>query len=92
MEMKKIISRFSASVFVLTLITSILFPLVVFATYTWTESRPAGDFDKEWKSVASDSDGTNLIAGVENGRLYTSANSGSSWTERQPAGDSDLGW
>ena len=37
----------------------------------WTERRPAGDSDKDWTSVASDSDGSHLIAGAEAGRLYT---------------------
>lgn len=62
---------------------------------TWTERQPAGDSNKAWAAVASDDDGTNLIAGVGGafgGRLYTSANSGTSWTERQPAGATDKIW
>jgi hypothetical protein len=37
----------------------------------WTERRPAGDANKNWYGVSSDSDGSNLIAGVYGGRLYT---------------------
>ena len=37
----------------------------------WTERQPAGDVDKNWDSVASDADGSNLIAGAYGGRLYT---------------------
>ena len=33
-----------------------------------------------------------MLAGVYNGRLYTSSDYGVSWTERQPAGDADKGW
>jgi len=58
----------------------------------WTERQPAGDNDKSWNSVASDSDGSNLIAGVLGGRLWTSANSGVSWTERRPVGDANKDW
>ena len=48
--------------------------------------------DRMWSSVASDSDGSNLIASAQLGRLYTSSDSGSTWIERQPAGDIDLYW
>jgi hypothetical protein len=33
-----------------------------------------------------------LIAGVSNGRLYTSSDSGANWTERKPAGDANKYW
>ena len=42
--------------------------------------------------VASDDDGSNLIAGVYGGRLYTSSDSGANWTERQPVGNADKDW
>jgi hypothetical protein len=42
-------------------------------------TQPAGNFDKSWLCVSSDSDGTNLIAAVYDGRLYTSADSGMTW-------------
>lgn len=61
-------------------------------TIVWTERQPASDSDNAWSAVASDSTGTNLVAGVYNGRLYTSANSGSSWTERRPIGDANKTW
>lgn len=37
---------------------------------TWHETRPAGDQVQFWR-IAGDSDGSNLIAGIYNGRLYT---------------------
>jgi photosystem II stability/assembly factor-like uncharacterized protein len=64
---------------------------------TWTERRPDGvDIDREWQCVASDSDGSNLVAAEAGasgkGRLYTSANGGVTWTERKPAGDVNKLW
>jgi len=55
---------------------------------TWTERYPPGGTpaDAKWFTVASDADGSNLIAGLQSGRLYTSADSGVSWTERYPPG------
>ncbi|KKM08068.1 hypothetical protein LCGC14_1727590, partial [marine sediment metagenome] len=59
----------------------------------WTERRPSGaDAAFNWSGMASDSDGSHLIAGQTNGRLYTSADSGGTWTERQPAGAIDTDW
>jgi len=63
------------------------------ATLAWTERQPAGDVDKKWAALASNSDGSRLIAGVtEGGRLYTSSDYGVNWTERQPAGDVGKNW
>ena len=59
---------------------------------SWTERKPAGDIDIIWLAVASDADGSNLIAAASGGRLYTSGDSGLHWTERQPGGDVNLGW
>lgn len=65
---------------------------------SWTERYPPGGAptDKSWTPVASDSDGTNLMAagrsGGFNARLYTSSNSGATWVERQPAGNLDINW
>jgi len=58
-------------------------------TVTVTSSPPP---ILNWRCCASDSDGSNLIAGVYCGRLYTSDDSGETWTERQPAGDIDANW
>ena len=55
-------------------------------------STQVGGTDKIWRAAASNSDGTRLIVGASSGRLWTSANSGTSWTERQPAGDIDDDW
>ena len=57
-----------------------------------TERQPAGDVNKNWSALASDDNGSNLIAGISGGRLYTSDDSGATWTERQPGGDSDFNW
>lgn len=59
---------------------------------TWTERDPpgAGATDRDWECVASDEDGSNLVAGfgasTTGGQLYTSSNSGVAWTLREPAG------
>ena len=66
-------------------------PLSTQAAYTWTEQNIVSH-DINWYDIASDSDGSNLIASASNGRLYTSSDSGVSWTERQPAGDGNKGW
>ena len=58
---------------------------------TWTERDPTGT-TQTWNAMASDSDGSNLIAGAYNDRLYTSVDSGVNWTERQPAGDVGQPW
>jgi photosystem II stability/assembly factor-like uncharacterized protein len=43
--------------------------------------------DGNWYSVASSADGTKLIAGRENGFLYTSTDSGVTWTARESTRD-----
>ena len=62
-----------------------------FGGITWAESRPAGDVNKTWQSLASSSNGGNLIAGTTL-RLYTSNDSGATWAERQPAGAVNKNW
>ena len=52
---------------------------------TWAETQPAGDVDKDWQGAALDSDGSNLIAMVDTGRLYTGVN-----TAFQPPSDAVL--
>ncbi|MCK4522139.1 MAG: discoidin domain-containing protein, partial [Nanoarchaeota archaeon] len=42
--------------------------------------------------VASDSDGSHLIAGAQSDYVYTSSNSGASWTKREPAGGVAKTW
>lgn len=59
---------------------------------SWTEVTPAGAADKDWTAVASDSDGSVLLAAEALGRLYLSTNSGSTWAEVQPAGDVNRLW
>ena len=59
---------------------------------TWTETRPAGNTDQNWLSVAGSADGTQLMAGVSYGRLYRSTDSGTTWTETRPAGDTNQNW
>ncbi len=59
---------------------------------TWAETRPAGNTDKWWNALATSSDGTHLIAGVNGGRLYISSDAGSTWTETRPAGDVNKAW
>lgn len=59
---------------------------------SWVERQPAGNVNLDWSRVASDADGSHLVAGVLGGRLYTSADFGVTWTERQPAGPADVSW
>ena len=61
-------------------------------TYIWHEVQPAGDVGYEWL-VASDSDGSNLIAaqghgsvGSGQGYLFTSSDSGVTWVNRYAYG------
>ena len=61
-------------------------------TLTWTERQPAGASDKNWRSVDSDSDGSNLIASASSGRIYISTDFGVNWSETRPNGDSSFAW
>lgn len=61
-------------------------------TLTWTERQPAGVSDENWRSVDSDSDGSNLIAAASSGRIYISTDFGVNWSETRPNGDSDFAW
>jgi hypothetical protein len=58
----------------------------------WVERFPAGTGTKNWNCVASNSDGTFLMACYSPGRLYTSSDSGVTWTERTPAGAANKSW
>jgi hypothetical protein len=46
----------------------------------WSPSTAAGS--RDWKAVATSSNGTTLAAIVNNGQIYISTNSGSSWSPR----------
>ena len=56
----------------------------------WAETQPVGDVNKNWRSCAMSSDGSVMLAGVYNGRLYLY--SGGTWAETRPAGDVDQNW
>lgn len=43
---------------------------------------------RAWTGVASSSDGTKLVAVVNNDYIYTSTDSGTTWTQRDPSGTS----
>ena len=61
---------------------------------TWTERNIDGlgtAFD--WRCVASDNDGSVLMAGAYGKRLWMSVNSGVAWTEQRPGGvDANKNW
>ncbi len=67
---------------------------------TWTERivpgvDPNGEGsgrNRNWYALASDDDGSSLIAGNATGRLYTSSDYGTTWVERRPAGDTQQYW
>jgi len=59
---------------------------------TWTERRPAGDVDYQWRTIAMDTDGSHILAGGYPARAWRSTNSGATWTEAQPAGAVDANW
>lgn len=50
----------------------------------WTSNLT--DSGRTWRSIASSSDGSRLVAAAQNGSLYTSANGGADWTEQTAAG------
>ena len=49
---------------------------------TWTPQTNAPS--KQWQSVASSSDGTKLVAGINGGGIYVSVDSGVTWTQTGP--------
>jgi len=61
-------------------------------TIYWGETRPAGDVNKNWRSVATSYDGKNLIAASYGGRLWTSSDGGCTWIERRPIDDNNYNW
>jgi len=46
---------------------------------TWTEQTSAGS--RNWSSIASSSDGTKIVASVDNGFIYRSTDSGATWSQ-----------
>ena len=52
--------------------------------YYWKAATSVGS--RNWRGLASSSDGTKLAAVVNGGYIYTSTDSGVTWTERQGAG------
>ncbi|MFN4181578.1 MAG: hypothetical protein ACK4FA_02700, partial [Candidatus Paceibacteria bacterium] len=61
------------------------FPSLVSAG--WVERTSSGQ--RQWYGVASSSDGTKLVAVVDNGYIYTSTDSGVTWTEQTGSGQRD---
>jgi len=56
--------------------------IVVTSGDMYTVLSTPRDSNREWQEIASSDDGTKLVATVNNGRIYTSTNSGVSWTAR----------
>ncbi len=54
---------------------------------TWIQT--SAPTNENWCSVASSSDGTKLVAGIDTGRIYISTNSGTTWTQTSAPG---AGW
>jgi hypothetical protein len=59
---------------------------------TWTESTSSGTTGQDWHSVASSASGSNLVAVVSGGGIWTSANSGVTWTESTTSGTTSQYW
>ena len=60
--------------------------------HTWAEVKPAGNANKYWYTSSMSSDGSIIIAGASNSRLYLSTDSGTNWSEVKPAGDANKTW
>jgi hypothetical protein len=58
---------------------------------SWAETRPAGNVNKIWFTVAVSADGKTMLAGTGT-RLYRSTDGGATWAETQPAGNNDADW
>ena len=61
-------------------------PMVPVPGVIWT---PQGT-DLSWARIASSSDGTKLVAALQGGTIYTSADSGETWTQRENGNASKL--
>lgn len=59
----------------------------------WVERRPAGDIDVNWYKASVSDDGSTILLGTNEGRLWLSIDRGVNWTEQQPNDvDSDRAW
>lgn len=56
----------------------------------WSEPRPYGDANKQWRVAKMSQDGTVLLVSGE--RVFLSTDTGASWTDLQPTGDEDKTW
>jgi len=54
-------------------------------SWTWPETRPAGDVNKNWVQVAMSADGLTILAASTTG-LYLTVDGGANWTEESPTG------
>ncbi len=61
-------------------------------TLSWVETGPNPGTVLTWNTSAISSDGSKMIAGVYNGRLYLSTNYGATWSETGPAPGNDFKW
>ena len=59
---------------------------------TWVIQDPTGDLAGGNWSIASDVDGSHVIASLRGGRVYTSTDSGETWGEVQPKGNENGNW
>ena len=58
-----------------------------YGSLSWSETQPAGNGDKYWSAVATNADGTRMLAATNiTGRIYYSSNSGKTWIEVFPTG------
>jgi hypothetical protein len=61
--------------------------------YEWSETKPAGNTNKDWSCVAESANGSVMLAAANPGRLYKSVNGGTSWTEITTTGiTTDTSW
>jgi photosystem II stability/assembly factor-like uncharacterized protein len=86
------VSVYAGIVVVLVAAVMLMSTAVALGQPTWTETRPAGDDNRDWQTTAISGDGMTMLAGADFSRLYLSTDGGATWTETQPAGDDDHYW
>ena len=62
---------------------------------SWYEMQPLGDSNREWNTMATNSQGNYIIVTRSDssyGRVFISSDYGATWTETQPAGDIGAWW